>query len=256
MNVLLHLTFRYIAFEKILKRNLQFKYPFIDSEIRAKFIQDEETQEISKNKKASKEAVSSSPFIEEVIQIAFCKIIEKNLSPKSEYAIWGWLVDIINKTASEEISRFWRKVEVSDETPSDSIGKLQKKFEESSEELKRLQKLQNPSDKIKTQIRRLKVIIVGAIKLIQNIPDEPHPSQDTEVLNCLNDATMLFCEQHPIEAAIITEHKIGEGSKDTKPNDKSLNQIAAIFQMSLSNTKKIVATYGQLLKDSLLPCLD
>jgi len=239
----------YIAFEKSLKRNLQFKYPFIDSEIRNKFIDE-------KNKKAIKESISSSPFIEEVIQIAFFKILEKNLSPKSEYAIWGWLMEIVNKTASEEVSRHWRKFEVGEDTPSDSISKLQKKFEESSEELKRLQKIQTPSDEIKSQINRLKVVMVGIIKLIQKVPDVPKSSPSAYIMNCLNEATIIFCQQYPTEAAIITEHKIRKESKDTKPNDKSLNQIAATFQMSLSNTKKIVATYGQLLKDSLSPCLD
>jgi len=230
----------YVAYEKKLKRNLQFKYPFIDS------LKLTETKE-------------KSPFLEDIIQIAFFKIIEKKLIPQSEYAIVGWMKSIVNKTASEEINRFWRKFEVNESTQSDSAGKLENDFYAAKEELNRLSELNKKSEKIKSKISRLKVKLVGIVKAIQDVnaySQDGDTSSEPYVKSCMDEAILIFGLQYPEEASILMEHKVGLGAENKKPNSKSLEEIAASFQLGLSNTKKIVTTYAKLLNDSLLPCLE
>jgi len=239
----------YITFEKSLKRNLQIRYPYIDSHLRTS---------ISSTEKETSQQLTS-PFIEEIIQIAFLKIMDKNLSPKSEYAIVGWLKDIVKKTASEETKRFWRVFEVGENTKSDSISKLQFKFESKRYELDKLSAIKNPSKKIKSEISRLRVQIIGIVKIITKVPTQSPPdksSNETYVLRCIDEATMLFGLQFPDQAAILMEYTIGKESNDKKPNDKNLKEIASICQQSLSNIKKTVSTYGRLLKHSLNECLE
>jgi len=238
----------YIAFEISLKRNLQIKYPYVDSHLRKSID--------SENKESTMKL--TSPFVEEIIQIAFFKIIEKNLSPKSEYAIVGWLKDIVNKTASEEIHRFWRKFEVDENTQSNSASKIKFDYDTKVEELNKLSKIKNPSEKVKSEISRLKVQIIGIVKLITKGGHLNHAKASAApyIMECIDETTMLFGLQYPDQASILMEYTVGQKTENKKPNNKNLQEIASIYGQSLSNIKKTVSTYSKLLKESLSECLD
>ena len=222
----------YALYFKKLKRYLQYKYPHINDSI------------------------------EDIVQIAFFKIIEKKISPKSEFAISGWLHQIVDHTASDEAKRFWRKAEVSENTPlADNVSRMQKKYEECTSELTRLNELPKLSEKNKTHISRLKVQITGILNSLKKMPkvDEVSIKIKSGSLysnECMHEATVLFNIQYPEEAAILSSYRVGVSSLDKKPTKKNLEEIAIIYQKSVSNIKKIVTNYSKKWQETLTECLE
>ena len=222
----------YVQYHIKLKRYLQYKYPHMNDSI------------------------------EDIVQISFFKIIEKKISPKNEIAIVGWLHTIAELTASDEAKRFWRKAEVSENSPlTDNMSKMQQKYEQCTSELKRLNDLPKISKKNKIQISRLKVQITGILNSLKKMPKVDELSMKIKSGSlysneCMHEATVLFGIQYPEEASILNAYRVGVSSLDKKPTKKNLEEIAIIYQKSVSNIKKIVTNYSKKWQETLTECLE